>query len=190
MPWGKIDDSLYDHPKVEAIPPNMRNACIGLWVRCISWSNRYLTNGYVPNERLRKLDGRASEVQFLIAAELFERRDSGVLIHDFTHYNPTRQQVEEKRALMRELGKRGGEASRLAPRSSETLSGPRSQPANSRPVPTESLTRPNGELTFQERVRAEFLSKEDEDRLAAKQAQDAKERLEAHRQKLIDTGEL
>jgi hypothetical protein len=191
MPWGRIDDSLYDHPKVEAIPPNMRNACVGLWVRCISWSNRYLTNGYVPTERLRKLDGRRQEVQFLIAAELFEERDNGILIHDFTDYNPTRQQVEEKRTRMRDIGKRGGEASRLAPRSSATLGGVGAQPANTRPVPSQTHTQPNGgELGFQERVRRQFISEEDEKRLAAKRERESKERLEAHRQKLIERGEL
>ena len=47
MPWGRIDDTHYDHPKVMALPRAVRNAADGLYWRCISWSNAKLTDGYV-----------------------------------------------------------------------------------------------------------------------------------------------
>ena len=44
MPWFKVDDGFYDHPKVlEA-----GNAAVGLWLRCATWSARQLTDGHVP----------------------------------------------------------------------------------------------------------------------------------------------
>jgi hypothetical protein len=121
MPWGRLDDGLYDHPKVEQLPRKVRNASVGLWARAISWSNRYLTDGRVSSERLAKLDGTAAEVDALVSVGLFERDDDGIVIHDFCEYNDTAEAVRSKRAAMRELGKRGGLASGEARRSSDTV---------------------------------------------------------------------
>lgn len=111
MAWGRIDDSLYDHPKVEALPARLRNSCVGVWFRAISWSNRHLTDGFVPVVMLRNLDARPTEIDALVNVGLLERTDGGVRVHDFLDFNDSADAVRERRANMRELGKRGGTAS-------------------------------------------------------------------------------
>lgn len=54
MPWGRLDDSFYDHPKLDDLGSS-RLAGAGLWAIAISWCNRRLTDGLVPRERIRQL---------------------------------------------------------------------------------------------------------------------------------------
>lgn len=150
MPWGRIDDSLYDHPKVELLPVRVRNACVGLWVRAISWSNRYLTDGRIPLDRIRKLDGDRRLADALVSAGLFDVEDAGYLIHDFLDFNDSAEAVRRRRDGMRELGrtggKRSGEARRLAKDEAPRLNGNEAPRLNSRPDPSESRPQPERDL--------------------------------------------
>jgi hypothetical protein len=130
MPWGRIDDSMYDHPKVEALPARTRNACVGLWIRAISYSNRHMTDGFVSDDKLRRLDARATEIEALVAVGLFDRLVDGIRIHDFLDFNDSASTVRKRRSEMRELGKRGGQARRFITSGSATLELP------SRPLPS------------------------------------------------------
>jgi hypothetical protein len=101
MPWGRLDDSLYDHPKLDLIPVEERLAAIGLWARAISWCNRFLTDGLVPRDRIAKLDGTADLADRLVVAGLFDSGGnvpSGAYqIHDFLSFNDSREKVMERR---------------------------------------------------------------------------------------------
>lgn len=97
MPWGRLDDSLYDHPKLDLIPVEERLAAIGLWTRAISWCNRFLTDGLVPRDRIVKLDGTVDLADRLVAAGLFEPAQHGYLVHDFLAFNDSREKILERR---------------------------------------------------------------------------------------------
>jgi|GEM_PF-3445398 hypothetical protein len=119
MPWGRVDDDFYDHPKVLALG-RQRLACIGLYFLAISWSNRYLTDGRLDLRRLQTLGGdqhSASRLaDRLVEAGLFDRDGEDYLIHDFLTRNKSRQQVQIEREQKVEAGRRGGlaRAGRLA----------------------------------------------------------------------------
>jgi hypothetical protein len=98
MPWGRLDDSLYDHPKLDLVPVEERLAAIGLWARAISWCNRFLTDGMVPRARIEKLDGTTELADQLVAAGLFEATSTGYIVHDFLHFNDSRADILERRA--------------------------------------------------------------------------------------------
>lgn len=102
MPWGRLDDSLYDHPKLDLIEPRHRLAAVGLWTLAISWSNRRLTDGHVPIARIRALGGTAAIAGRLVEAGLFEKTGNGYRIHDFLEFNDSAADVEAKRAAERE----------------------------------------------------------------------------------------
>lgn len=107
MPWGKWDDGLYDHRKVEELPRGCRNACVGLWGRAISWSNRSLSDGLVPEERLRKLDARPAEIEALVRVGLLEVLAAGQYqIHDFLEFNKSREEVLADREAARDRQRR------------------------------------------------------------------------------------
>jgi hypothetical protein len=97
MPWGRLDDSLYDHPKLDHLPVERRLEGIGLWCRAISWANRFLTDGLVPRGRIAKLDGDLELADLLVGAGLFDEDPSGYRIHDFLEFNDSRADVEERR---------------------------------------------------------------------------------------------
>jgi hypothetical protein len=97
MPWGKLDDSFYDHPKLDKLG-RQRMAGAGLWSVSISWCNRRLTDGYVPTDRVRLLGGTIAQAEALVKAGLFEKVDGGYQIHDFLDFNDSKEYVLSRRA--------------------------------------------------------------------------------------------
>lgn len=114
MPWGRLDDSLYDHPKLDEFPsdePTLRRivdslsledlvrlAGLGLWARAISYSNRHLTDGQLTRSTVvRRLGGSAELADAVSHAELFDSSQNGYAIHDFLAFNDSRQEVLERR---------------------------------------------------------------------------------------------
>lgn len=117
MPWARISDDLYDHPKVERLPSRIRLASVGLWTLCLSWSNRFLTDGLIPADRVKKFGGRDYHLEALMAAGLADpTTDGSMQIHDFAAFSKTRAQVlaERKAAADRMNRKRRPDSPRDA----------------------------------------------------------------------------
>lgn len=93
MTWLKVDDGFYDHPKVDDAPLS----AIGLWVRCGSYTANKLLDGRVSRIVVRRLGGRVSDVDALVASGLWLPTADGFVMHDFHDYNPTAEQVRRKR---------------------------------------------------------------------------------------------
>jgi hypothetical protein len=115
MPWGRIDDDLYDHPKVHELG-KYRLPCIGLYALVLSWCNRYLTDGYIPADRVKGFGGTPALAEQLVRVGLWDKTTDGYHVHDFLDYNASAEQVMYRRLNFRELGKRGGIASAQARR--------------------------------------------------------------------------
>jgi hypothetical protein len=105
MPWFRIDDTFADHPKVTAAG----NAAAGLWVRCGTYSSRFLLDGHVPDEIVRRY-GNRREVDKLVASRLWVPADGGYLMPDFLDYNPSAEQVKLDRKRAAEKKRRQREA--------------------------------------------------------------------------------
>jgi hypothetical protein len=101
MPWGRVDDSLYDNPKLDKLGKD-RLACVGLHFLAISWCNRWLTDGLVPADRVSRLGGTPRLVAALVGADLWEPVGDGYHVHDFLEFNDSREQVLATRAAERE----------------------------------------------------------------------------------------
>lgn len=96
MPWGRIDDGLYDHPKLDRLGAH-RLAGVGLWSLAISWCNRRLTDGHLPADRIRLLGGTTALADRLVDAGMFDRCAEGYRVHDFLEFNESRETVEARR---------------------------------------------------------------------------------------------
>jgi hypothetical protein len=105
MPWGRLDDGLYDHPKLEALG-RLKLAAIGLWTLSISWSNRRLTDGSIPTRQIRMLGGTTALADLLVAAGFFDRTDDGYAIHDFLEFNENAVTVQSRRDAAAERQRR------------------------------------------------------------------------------------
>lgn len=97
MPWGRVDDTWYDHPKLEELEDD-RLAGAGLNSLAWSWCNRFLTDGKLPRGTVAKLGGTIELADQLVRVGLWESAPGGYQIHDFLVYNDSAEQVRERRA--------------------------------------------------------------------------------------------
>ena len=85
MPWSKIDDQFYDHPKTVAAGP----LGIALFVCGLSYCSRYLTDGFILSAQVRRLinvDDPLEVAEHLVEVGLWERHDGGYQVHDYHKY--------------------------------------------------------------------------------------------------------
>lgn len=90
--WFKIHDGFDSDPKILAAG----NPAIGLWTRCGAWSMKQLTDGFVP-EQLAKMYGNKPEIERLIDVGLWEAVEGGYRFINWSKYQPSRKEVEDKR---------------------------------------------------------------------------------------------
>jgi len=96
VPFARIDDDYYDHPKILAAGP----AAERLWVRGIAYCNRYLTDGLLADSAVRRLaddDDAARLAERLVSVGLWERVPGGYRVHDFLDYQPSAEAVKRER---------------------------------------------------------------------------------------------
>jgi len=90
--WFLVDDNLTFHKKVTTAG----NAAMGCWVRAGAWSTSSLTDGFIPAQIARAI-GTVSQWDKLVNAGLIECVDGGYLFHDWTHKQPSKRDIEERR---------------------------------------------------------------------------------------------
>lgn len=97
MAYAKFDDIFAEHPKVAVLS----DAAFRTHVRGILYSNRVLSDGFVPRSVAREL-GRA--VKELVNRGLWEEVQDGYAIHDFLDWNDSAQTIRSKRDSKRMAG--------------------------------------------------------------------------------------
>jgi hypothetical protein len=126
MTWTRVDDGLYEHPKLLSAGPLARD----LFTCTLQYCNRYLTDGWISHDALRALgryDGLYVDapdtlpgmfepvsvetvIVVLVSNGLLERHGERYRVHDFLDYQPSRSEVEQQRALWREQKRRRRQA--------------------------------------------------------------------------------
>jgi hypothetical protein len=101
MTWIRIDDTLPDHPKLIGLPDN----AFRLYITILCYSSRYLTDGFIPSPVADRL-GHAGTFGELNVAGLIQPLDGGWQIGNYSEYQSTKADVEEKKAHNRERTKR------------------------------------------------------------------------------------
>ena len=102
--WSKLDDGLIDHPKVSIagalLGPNGVAVAIGFYAVCLMWTNKHLTDGFIPTEvvaNFHHVERPLVVADALTKAGLLEPVLGGVRIHDFGDYNATADTIKKKR---------------------------------------------------------------------------------------------
>jgi hypothetical protein len=103
MPWFRLEDSFYLHPKVM----KAGNGPVGLWIRCACWSAQQLTDGKIPMQVVRSMGTRA-EIAAVSKAGLWLQVGDEVIIPDYLEFNPSAADVKLKRKLELEMRRNGG----------------------------------------------------------------------------------
>lgn len=126
MPWVRVDDAFYDHPKwIEAGPLG-----IALWITALAWSNRNLTDGFIPFGQIPRLlifDGLSWETggveglfavgedataeavaTSLVKIGIFDDVPGGYLIHNYLKYQKSAEEIRDISVKRAESGRKGG----------------------------------------------------------------------------------
>jgi hypothetical protein len=100
MAWARLDDGFFCHPKVTRVW-DLNPGAVGLWVRLISYCSKYETDGFVPETTVAMLSPDESErshmVKALIEGSALVRHEDGFVVQDYLDYNPSREQIAQKR---------------------------------------------------------------------------------------------
>lgn len=97
MTWVRLDDTMPLHHKV--LP--LSDGAFRVHVEAICHAARAETDGHVTTA-LAKALGWTKRTAELVTAGLWEVAEGGWVIHDYLSYNPSREQLEEKRNQARE----------------------------------------------------------------------------------------
>lgn len=98
MPWFKVDDGFYDHPKVLELDMAAR----GLWVMAGAYCARHLTDGVITGRQIKVIGGTQKQAEKLVAAGLWSADDAPpsarrYAFNDWREFQPTREDVLSKR---------------------------------------------------------------------------------------------
>jgi len=97
MTWIKLDDTLPNNPKI--LP--LSNAGFRLYIEGLCYANQYLTDGFLTQAVIRRLDHDLAHLE-LIEAGLWDEVEGGIQIHDYTEHQTSRADVRAKRDQSRD----------------------------------------------------------------------------------------
>lgn len=125
MAWVRLDDQFAEHPKMQAAGPLGRD----LQVSALCYANRNLTDGYIPRATARRLADiddlpvtAQDVIDRLVQVGAWIKVAGGYRIHDYTDYQPTKEQVLAEREQKQAAGRKGGLAAASKRRSRTTAS--------------------------------------------------------------------
>ena len=173
MAWFKVDDRLWSHPKWLATPPAAR----GLWTSAGSWSAHQEQDGYVPSAILRVLGHSKGHALALVRSGLWREVDGGYVFHGWAEFQPTSAELQAKRAIRADAGRKGGLASGRSRR--EANASPMLE-ANGNPVPSRPDPVTSKEVTVSPRRSPEKPLPDDWQPTATHEAKAAELRLNVH----------
>jgi len=120
MAWIKIDDSFPDHPKVVGLS----DTAFRVHISGLCYCGKYLTDGLIPMQiASRFANNDMSVIVELTNAELWREdvSSNGFRIHDYLAHQTSKDQVEVKRANLRERQKRYREKQQVPDNNAEPV---------------------------------------------------------------------
>lgn len=112
--WFKVDDNLFASRKIIAVPRRIRSEALGVWLLCGTWSAHERTDGYVPAHVMEEFGCTVEIYQALIEAGLWVPDGDDIRFHDWSDYQPTREQLESKTAEISAKRSAAGRAGAMA----------------------------------------------------------------------------
>jgi hypothetical protein len=96
--WMKFDDRFLDHPKFVRLERKAPSRGLHLWFGLMSYCKQHLTDGRVPRDMVRIVNGphqrwRMQALDALLEVGLVEAAGEELLIHDYLDWNPSREEI-------------------------------------------------------------------------------------------------
>lgn len=140
MPWFKVDDGFWSHPKVA----ELTNDAVALWVRGGSYASQHLTDGRVTVGTLRMLASSREIADELVIAGLWDQVDAkSWQFHDWQTYQPSREQVLEEREAAAERKRKSRKKSQGESQGDTPVTDGVSPASPTRPDPTRPFSTSN-----------------------------------------------
>lgn len=106
--WSKLDDALLDHHKIldagARLGPSGPAIAIGVFAMALMWTNKHLTDGWIPDVVIRQqfalyVADPIAVADVLTAVGLLERDDVllGYHVHDFAEFNRSASTIKADR---------------------------------------------------------------------------------------------
>lgn len=99
MAWVKLDDDFFSNPKVIKAGRDARD----LYLAALCFCNRGLTDGFIPEEALRRLaadadiDDPRTHAERLVEVGLWLHAEGGYQVHAYLEFQPSAESVKQKR---------------------------------------------------------------------------------------------
>jgi hypothetical protein len=97
MSWLRVDDGFAEHPKLEALTDRQ----FRLWAKLLGRCARYRTDGHVPAGILVGIRIKDSDIARFKDLGLLDENGTGVVIHDWSDYNPKDPTKADRQARWR-----------------------------------------------------------------------------------------
>lgn len=119
MAWAKLDDGIFDNPKIV----NLSKDAKLLYLVGLVYCAKYLTDGRLTPANVRIVqavaDVNGASVEELRSAHLWKPQGGDFLVNDWTEYNPPASKVREAREAAKERMRKLRSQERSPERSSE-----------------------------------------------------------------------
>jgi len=104
LPWVRLDSQFPHNPKVLALAEDRNWRAIAAYTCSLSYCGAHGTDGFIPAGALPFIHATRKEATQLVAVGLW-RADGkgGWVLPDWTEYQPTSKQAEERSSRMRAL---------------------------------------------------------------------------------------
>jgi hypothetical protein len=102
MTWLKFDDRILDHPKFVRAERLAGSTALHLWVGLMSYCKQHRTDGWVPLDMFKRVNGprgrwRQRALDALLEVGLVELDGDRLHVHDYLDWNPSRKEIEHGR---------------------------------------------------------------------------------------------
>lgn len=108
MAWVKLDDAFFRHDKARSAGKDGR----ALFVASLCYAADRRSDGFIADTHLGVLaaeaEVRPAVATRLVEVGLWERVDGGYHVHDYLDYQPSSDEVEQRRLKRAEAGAKGG----------------------------------------------------------------------------------
>jgi len=104
MAWFKVDDGFYTSLKFLSIPRPLQAQAAGVWLLAGTWSADKMTDGFVPYAVTELWEFDTDVIEELVKCGLWDHDEEreGIWFHDWSDYQPMREQLEAKSAARHE----------------------------------------------------------------------------------------
>lgn len=103
LPWIRLDTALPDHPKILALVDGNKDGRASAFVHicAMAYAGRHGTDGFVPREALRRVNGTNADAQRLVKVGLWKPDPGGWMINGWDEYQSSDESTRERSARAR-----------------------------------------------------------------------------------------